>query len=133
MQEEAAKIGGKPLGEAFRVGEEFGEVELAGVVELLLCGAPEHFIDERAVLAFEFLLLFEDFGFGGFEDAVEAAQDGHGEHDFAVFGRAVGTAEKVGNVPDETDEGIGVIGQVMESLSGARTRPPRMPGGAAIS
>ena len=121
------------LGEPFGVGEEFGEVEPAGVIELLLRRASKHFIDERRVLTFELFLLFEDFGFGGFEDAVEAAQDGHGEHDFAVFGRAVGTAEKVGNVPDETDEGIGVIGQVMESLSGGRTRPPRMPGGAAIS
>jgi hypothetical protein len=34
-----------------------------------------------------------------------------GEHDFAIFGRAVGAAEEVGNVPDETDKGIGVIGQ----------------------
>jgi hypothetical protein len=78
----------------------------------------------KSVLALELFLFFEDFGFGGFEDAVEATQDGHGEHDFAVFGRAVGTAEEVGNVPDETDEGIGVIGQVMESLSGARSSIP---------
>jgi len=104
------------LGEAFGVGEEFGEIESAGVVELLFRGAAEHFIDDGRVLAFELLLLFEDFGFGGFEDAVEASEDGHGEHDFAVFGRAVGAAEKIGNVPDETDEGIGVIGQAALSL-----------------
>jgi hypothetical protein len=116
--EEGARFGRKGLdvveevlGEAFGVSEEFGEVELAGVIELLLCGTPEHFIDERGVLAFELFLLFENFGFGRFEDAVEATQDGHGEHDFAVFGRAVGPAEEVGNVPDKTDEGIGVIGQ----------------------
>jgi hypothetical protein len=113
------------LGEAFGVGEESGEIELAGVIELLLRRASKHFIDERRVLTLELFLLFKDFGFGGFEDAVEATQDGHGEHDFAVFGRAVGAAEEVGNVPDETDKGIGVIGQVMESLLGAQQNSPR--------
>ena len=54
------------LGEAFGVGEEFAEVELAGVLELLLRGAAEHFIDERGVLALEPLLLFENYDFGGF-------------------------------------------------------------------
>jgi hypothetical protein len=31
-----------------------------------------------------------DLGLGGGEDAIEAAEDGHGEHDFAVLGRAIG-------------------------------------------
>ena len=124
------------LGEAFGVGEEFAEVELAGVIELLLRGAAEHFIDERGVLALELFLLFENFGFGGFEDAIEAAQDGHGKHDLAVFGRAVGTAQEVRNVPDETYEGIGVVGQGDGVSRAARSRirnPPRIPDGAAIS
>ena len=99
------------LGETVGVGQKFGEVVLAGVVELLLRGAAEHFIDDGGVLAFELFLLFEDFGFGGFENAVEAAEDGHREHDLAVFGRAVGSAEEVGNVPDETYQAVGVIGQ----------------------
>ena len=36
-------------------------------------------------------------------NAIQTAEDGHGEHDFTVFGRAVGSAEQIGNVPDETD------------------------------
>jgi len=101
----------KVLGESFGVGEEFGEVVFAGVVELLFGGAAEHFIDDGGVLAFPFPVFFEDFVFGGFENAVEAAEDGHGEHDFSVFGRAVGVAEEVGNVPNEGNEAVGVVGQ----------------------
>ena len=96
---------------AFGVCQELGEVVLASVVELLLRRAAEHFIDDGGVLAFAFLVLFDDLGFGGFENAIEAAEDGHGEHDFAIFGRAVGAAKKVGNVPNETDEVVGVISQ----------------------
>ena len=99
------------LGQTFGIGQEFGEIVLAGVVELLPGGAAEHFIDDGRVLALAFLVLFEDLGFGGFENAIEAAEDGHGEHDFAIFGRAVGAAKKVGNVPNETDEVVGVISQ----------------------
>ena len=40
------------LGEAFGVGQEFGEVEFAGVVELLLRGTAEHLVDDGGVLAF---------------------------------------------------------------------------------
>ena len=100
------------LGEAFGVGQEFGEVVLARVVELLLRGAAEHFVDDGGVLAFELFVLFENFSLGGFEDAIEPPQDGHGEHDFAIFGRPVRTAEEVGNVPDEADQVIAVVRQV---------------------
>jgi hypothetical protein len=104
------------LGEAFGVGQEFGEVEFTGVVELLLGGSAEHLVDDGGVLAFEALLLFEDCGFGGFGDAIEAAEDGHGEHDFAVLGRAVGATEEVGDVPDEAYEAVGVVGHAIRSL-----------------
>jgi hypothetical protein len=60
----------------------------------------------------ELLALFENLCFGIGEDAVEAAEHGHGEHDFAVFGRAVWAAEEVGNVPDEADQVIAVVRQV---------------------
>ena len=117
------------LGEAFGVGQEFGEVEFAGVVELLLGGSAKHFVYDGGVLAFEALLLFQNFGFGGFEDAVEAAEDGHREHDFAVLGRAVGATEEVGDVPDEAYEAVGVVGhaELFLSLSVVWTVRPRGP------
>ena len=46
-------------------------------------------------------MLFEDAGLGGFEDAIEAAEDGHGEHDLAVLGGTVRDAEEVGYIPDK--------------------------------
>ncbi len=57
--EESASFGGERLdvveevlGETFGVGKELGKVVLAGVVELLLRGAPQHFVDDGGVLAF---------------------------------------------------------------------------------
>jgi len=98
------------LGEAFGVVEELRKIVLAGVVELLSGGAAKHFVDQGGVLAFQLPVLFENFFLGGLENAIQAAQDGHGKHDFAVFGRAVRAAEEVGHVPDEADEAIAVIG-----------------------
>ena len=54
-----------------------------------------------AALPPHFFLGFEDLGFGGIEDAIKVAEDGHGEHDFAILGRTVGTAEGIGDVPDD--------------------------------
>jgi hypothetical protein len=42
-----------------------------------------------------------EFVFGGFEDAVQAAEDGHGEDDSAVFVGFIGATQEVGDVPDE--------------------------------
>ncbi len=46
----------------------------------------------------------EDLVLGGFEEGVEAADDGHGEDDVAVFGAVEGSPEDiVGDVPDKAD------------------------------
>jgi len=66
------------------------EVQLAGVVEALAGGFTE---EGAGGFVVPLLLGFEDLVLGGLEDAVQTAEDGHGEHDFAVIGRAVGTAE----------------------------------------
>ena len=91
------------LREAVGIGLEPFEIVLAGVVELLLSRALQHFVGvfERATL--ESLLLFEHFRLGRFQDAIEPTEHCHGQHDFAVFGRAVGAAQKVRDVPDEAD------------------------------
>ena len=51
----------------------------------------------------------EDGFFGWFEDAVEAAEDGEGEDDFAVVGLFVGASEEFGDAPDEADV-LAVVG-----------------------
>ena len=40
---------------------------------------------------------------GGLQDAIEPAQDGHGQHHILVLVRAVWPAQQVGHRPDETD------------------------------
>ena len=79
---------------------ELVEIELGGVVEALAGGFAEEGVGG---LVGPLLLGGEDLGLGGGEDAIEAAEDGHGEHDFAVLGGAVGAAEGVGDIPDEVD------------------------------
>jgi hypothetical protein len=66
---------------------ELVEIELGGVVEALAGGFAEEGVGG---LVGPLLLGGEDLGLGGGEDAIEAAGDGHGEHDFAVLGRAIG-------------------------------------------
>ena len=103
--EDGADVGGEAAdvfeevgGDVVGVALEALEIELAGVVEALAGGFAEEGVGG---FASPLLLGFEDLGFGGIEDAIEAAEDGHGEHDFAILGRAVRTAEGVGDVPDE--------------------------------
>ena len=49
----------------------------------------------------------ENLVLGGFEEAVEAAQDGHGQDDVAVLAADVDVAEDVvGDAPDEVDNGV---------------------------
>jgi hypothetical protein len=45
---------------------------------------------------------FEDGGLGGFEDAIQAAQDSERQDDLAVVGLFVVAAEQVGDGPDES-------------------------------
>jgi hypothetical protein len=91
------------FGPGFGISFEALEIVLAGVVELLPGGALEHLVDVGGVLAFQFFVLFENFGFRRFENAVEPAEDGHVQHDFAIFGGTIGASEEVGDVPDEAD------------------------------
>jgi hypothetical protein len=91
------------FGPGFGISFEALEIVLAGVVELLPGGALEHLVDVGGVLAFQFFVLFENFGFRRFENAVEPAEDGHGQHDFAIFGGTIRASEEVGDVPDEAD------------------------------
>ena len=98
--EERADFGGKAVDVVQEVGRQVVgfafepfEIVLAGVVELLAGGFLEHLVEVAGALAFELLGLFEKPGFGIGEDTVQAAEYGHGEHDLAIFGRAVGAAE----------------------------------------
>jgi hypothetical protein len=100
---EAVNVVEQILREPVGVGLEALEIVLAGVVELVFGRALQHFVRVFGGLALEPLVLFEDFGLGGIEDAIEAAEHRHGQHDFAVFGRAVRAAEKVSDIPDEAD------------------------------
>jgi len=85
------------------------EVQLAGVVETL----AGSFAEERiGGLVIPLLLRFQHLLFGGLENAVQAAEDGHGEHDLAVLGRAVRAAQGVGDVPDEVD----LVAEVIHGL-----------------
>ena len=88
------------LGDVIGIALEPLEIELAGVVEALPGGFAEKGVGG---FASPLLLGFEDLVFGGIEDAIEAPEHGHGKHDFAVLGRAVGASEGVGDVPDQVD------------------------------
>jgi hypothetical protein len=110
---EAADVFEEVLGDVVGCAAEFFEIEFAGVVEVLAGGFAEEGVGGLAV---PLLLGFEDLGLGGGEDAIEAAEDGHGEHDFAVLGGAVGAAERVGDIPDEVDFVAEVIHEVVFSI-----------------
>ena len=56
-------------------------------------------------------------GLRGFQDAVEAADDGEGEDDLAVLGLLVVTSEEVGHGPDEG-------GVVLDGSLGHSQTPP---------
>ncbi|TLD46543.1 MAG: hypothetical protein FAZ92_01169 [Accumulibacter sp.] len=82
------------------------EVERGVIVEALAGGIVEMGVEgvafEPAALAP--LELGQDLGFRRRQHAVEAAKDGHGEHDAFVLRRAVGTAQQVGDLPDQVRE-----------------------------
>ena len=60
---------------------------------------------------------FEDGGFGGFEDGVEAAEDAHGEDDVGVFAAFEEVAEDVvGDAPDEGDDFV--VGGLVHLVAG---------------
>ena len=85
-----------------RSGREVPEAELGGVVEGLSGGLFE---DAGLVVDASFIkprLLVQDLLLGGFQDGVEAPEDGHGEYDVTVLAPDVDVAEVVvGDSPDE--------------------------------
>ena len=68
----------------------------------LLSVGVERVAFELAALAL--LVLGQDLRLGRREHAVEAAQHGHRQHDALVLRRAIGTAQQVGDLPDQVRE-----------------------------
>jgi hypothetical protein len=87
------------------------EIEIRVVVEALARDLVEALVDGFAfdLAAFEPRMLRQDPGFRRGEHAIESAQHGHGQHDALVLRRTVGTAQQVGNLPDQVRE-IVVVG-----------------------
>ncbi len=73
------------------------------IVEALTGGAVQEFVEgvivEFAALAF--FVFAQNLFFGGSQHAIEAPQDGHGQHDALVLRGTVWTAQQVGDLPDE--------------------------------
>ena len=97
----------------------------------LLSTRVERVVLELAALAL--LVLGQDLGLGRREHAVEAAQHGHGQHDALVLRRAVGTAQQVGDLPDQVREVVVVRHRSVHSIKGglARSSPAAHPPSAA--
>ena len=92
-------------------GTEVVEGELRGVVERLAGRLTERFLLLDDPLLVEPGLHVEDGPLGGFEDGVEAAQNGHGEDDVAVLAADVDVAEDiVGDAPDVVGDPVEVGG-----------------------
>ena len=80
--------------------EQFGERELAGVVELLAGHLAEHRV-HVVDTALHLLIAVEHGVFGGFQHAVQTADHGEGHDDLAVFRLLVIAPEEVCYRPDE--------------------------------
>ena len=77
--------------------------------------------------ALELLEPVKDLLLGGFQDAIESAQDGQGQHHIFVLVWPVGPAQQVGHRPDEAD----FVAEVVHDLSpglGATARAFFQPG-----
>ena len=92
-------------------GAEVVEGELRGVVEGLASRLAERFLLLDDSLLVEPGLHVQDGLLGGFEDRVEAPQDGHGEDDVAVLAADVDVAEDiVRDAPDVVGDPVEVGG-----------------------
>ncbi len=94
------------------------QVEGRGVVKLVFRLADQERFGVDAGLG-ALRQLGHHGGFGGGEDAVEAAEDGEGEDDLAVFGLLEVAAEEVGDRPDESGEAL--IGHAADGGKGGST------------
>jgi len=84
-----------------RVTFEFLQSEAACVVERNACDAAKNRIDVLDFTAREFLLLFENLILCRLQDAVETAKNCHGQHDILILIRAIGSAKKISDRPNE--------------------------------
>lgn len=97
---ETGDVGAQVRRDLVGVVKQFGEGELAGVVELLAGHLAEHWVDVVDA-ALHLLVAVEHSIFGGFEHAVEAADHRERHDDLAVFGLLVVAPEEVCYRPDE--------------------------------
>ena len=109
---EGLHVGAQVLADVVLVAHELLQVERRRVVEEL-AGLPQ----QEGLGVQPGLLargqLGEHGGLGGFEHAVEAAQDGERQDDLAVLGLLVVAAQQIGDGPDEGGE-IGVAHRRMD-------------------
>jgi hypothetical protein len=111
--ENGADIGREPfdvademLCDVVRVALQFLEVERRMIVETLTGGIVEHPVEGVVIepAAFAPLVFRQHFCLRRSQHAIEATQHGHRQHDPLVLRRTVGTAQQIGNLPDEIGE-----------------------------
>ena len=115
---EASDVGEQVVGDIRGVIEQAPEGQRRGVVELLAGDGTEdrvHVLDSPGQLR----RLGENGVLGRLEDAVEAANDGEGQDDFAVLGLLVVSTEQVGHRPDEA--GVVADSRIVRDGLGCRT------------
>ncbi len=90
------------LGVAQQPGKGVGDRVVERVLLLRIGGLAEQVVHGRfgCPARLKLAILLENGVLGRFEDAVEAAQDDHGQHDEAILGRPVRPPEPVRDFPD---------------------------------
>ncbi len=92
------------------IAEQFDEIERRRVVKSLFGFALEERLGINALSGLGRLLL-QNRVFRHLQDAIQAAQDGKGQDDLAIFGSPVIPAQQIGDRPDE-----GRLGLVVHNL-----------------
>ena len=108
---EALDVLGKVGGDVVGIALELLEGEPARVVKRLAGRLVEDGLDVLDLPVLQALELCEDGGLGGFEHAVEAAEDRHRQHDVLVLVRPVRPPEEIRHRPDE----VGLVVEVVHS------------------
>ena len=109
---ERLHVGAQVFADVVLVAHELLQVERRGVVEELAGLAQQEGLGIQAGRLAGFLL-GQHGGLGGFQHAIQAAQDGEGQDDLAVFGLLVVAAQEVGDGPDEGGK-VGIGSWVLE-------------------
>ena len=115
---EAVDVTGEVLVNVVGVALELLEGERRVIVEPLAGRFAEELVEGFVVqpAALPLLVFAEHLFLGRREDTVEAAEDGHGQHDALILRRAVRPPQQVGNLPDEVRQFV-VVGHRLESLA----------------